>query len=179
MLTEKVWCKTLKPNYTYPLKTISNYRLNRNFTIFLFHNIVTIMIIMTQVCLEEMAPPKRIFQCKNGHHLCETCKWVQMSFLKYEKFCAIAAPLSFSSPGPAWEWASAPNADSRWLGGPLTWRHSWGAIRINWSSLPRSASMLKDEQEKHLYLIFCQEPPVKARTYHHATYFWSFKNSDI
>ena len=85
MLTEKVWCKTLKPNYTYPLKTISNYRLNRNFTIFLFHNIVTIMIIMTQVCLEEMAPPKRIFQCKNGHHLCETCKWAKMSFLKYKK----------------------------------------------------------------------------------------------
>jgi len=26
------------------------------------------------VCLEEMAPPTRIFQCRNGHLLCETCK---------------------------------------------------------------------------------------------------------
>ena len=27
-----------------------------------------------QVCLEEMIPPTRIFQCRNGHLLCETCK---------------------------------------------------------------------------------------------------------
>merc|ERR1711971_168203 len=26
------------------------------------------------VCLEEMAPPARIFQCRNGHLICETCK---------------------------------------------------------------------------------------------------------
>merc|ERR1712172_159417 len=26
------------------------------------------------VCLEEMAPPTRIFQCRNGHLICETCK---------------------------------------------------------------------------------------------------------
>jgi len=26
------------------------------------------------VCLEEMIPPTRIFQCRNGHLLCETCK---------------------------------------------------------------------------------------------------------
>jgi len=26
------------------------------------------------VCLEEMAPPTRIFQCTNGHLVCETCK---------------------------------------------------------------------------------------------------------
>ena len=27
-----------------------------------------------QVCFEELAPPTRIFQCRNGHLLCETCK---------------------------------------------------------------------------------------------------------
>ena len=27
-----------------------------------------------QVCLIEMRPPTRIFQCLNGHHVCETCK---------------------------------------------------------------------------------------------------------
>lgn len=26
------------------------------------------------VCLEEMAPPTRIFQCRNGHVMCQTCK---------------------------------------------------------------------------------------------------------
>lgn len=26
------------------------------------------------VCLEEMVPPTRIFQCGNGHLVCETCK---------------------------------------------------------------------------------------------------------
>ena len=26
------------------------------------------------VCLEEMKPPKKIFQCSNGHSFCETCK---------------------------------------------------------------------------------------------------------
>merc|ERR1711934_533218 len=26
------------------------------------------------VCLEEMAPPTRIFQCRNGHLICEPCK---------------------------------------------------------------------------------------------------------
>jgi len=26
------------------------------------------------VCLEEMVPPTRIFQCRNGHLICETCK---------------------------------------------------------------------------------------------------------
>merc|ERR1712192_136464 len=26
------------------------------------------------VCLEEMAPPTRIFQFRNGHLICETCK---------------------------------------------------------------------------------------------------------
>jgi len=26
------------------------------------------------VCLEEMIPPTRIFQCRNGHLVCETCK---------------------------------------------------------------------------------------------------------
>ena len=25
------------------------------------------------ICLERMKPPKKIFQCKNGHVLCETC----------------------------------------------------------------------------------------------------------
>eukprot|EP00092_Neocalanus_flemingeri_P033109 GFUD01036004.1.p1 GENE.GFUD01036004.1~~GFUD01036004.1.p1 ORF type:complete len:235 (-),score=49.87 GFUD01036004.1:195-899(-) len=25
------------------------------------------------VCFEDMAPPKRIFHCSNGHHLCENC----------------------------------------------------------------------------------------------------------
>ena len=33
-------------------------------------------LIMEQVCLEEMSPPTRIFQCRNGHLLCETCKSV-------------------------------------------------------------------------------------------------------
>ena len=27
-----------------------------------------------QVCLEEMIPPMRIFQCQNGHLLCESCR---------------------------------------------------------------------------------------------------------
>ena len=26
------------------------------------------------VCFNEMAPPTKIFQCSNGHHICETCK---------------------------------------------------------------------------------------------------------
>jgi len=26
------------------------------------------------VCCYEMTPPKRIFQCRNGHHLCESCR---------------------------------------------------------------------------------------------------------
>ena len=26
------------------------------------------------VCFNEMAPPVKIFQCSNGHHICETCK---------------------------------------------------------------------------------------------------------
>merc|ERR1719500_1429845 len=26
------------------------------------------------ICLTEMKPPTRIFQCSNGHHVCETCK---------------------------------------------------------------------------------------------------------
>merc|ERR1711983_591347 len=26
------------------------------------------------VCLEEMKPPKKIFQCSNGHVICELCK---------------------------------------------------------------------------------------------------------
>ena len=28
-----------------------------------------------QVCFEEMVPPTRIFQCKNGHLICEPCKY--------------------------------------------------------------------------------------------------------
>ena len=31
-----------------------------------------------QVCFEEMVPPTKIFQCGNGHHICETCKWVNL-----------------------------------------------------------------------------------------------------
>ena len=26
------------------------------------------------VCLEEMRPPTKIFQCRNGHVMCEACK---------------------------------------------------------------------------------------------------------
>ena len=26
------------------------------------------------VCMEEMKPPKKIFQCSNGHVICELCK---------------------------------------------------------------------------------------------------------
>ena len=29
---------------------------------------------LLQVCLDEMAPPTKIFHCVNGHHICETCK---------------------------------------------------------------------------------------------------------
>ena len=28
----------------------------------------------TQVCMEPMVPPMRIFQCKDGHLLCQTCR---------------------------------------------------------------------------------------------------------
>ena len=31
-----------------------------------------------QVCLEEMIPPRKIFQCRNGHLLCGTCRFVQI-----------------------------------------------------------------------------------------------------
>ena len=33
---------------------------------------------VAQVCLDEMVPPTKIFHCVNGHHICETCKWVQV-----------------------------------------------------------------------------------------------------
>jgi len=26
------------------------------------------------VCMEDMRPPIKIFQCRNGHVMCETCK---------------------------------------------------------------------------------------------------------
>ena len=32
-----------------------------------------------QVCLEEMIPPMRIFQCQNGHLICETCRYVNIA----------------------------------------------------------------------------------------------------
>ena len=31
-------------------------------------------LLFLQICLTEMKPPTRIFQCSNGHHVCETCK---------------------------------------------------------------------------------------------------------
>ena len=34
----------------------------------------TICFSLLQVCLDEMAPPTKIFHCVNGHHICETCK---------------------------------------------------------------------------------------------------------
>ena len=34
---------------------------------------------MVQVCFEEMGPPTRIFQCRNGHLICETCKYVNIA----------------------------------------------------------------------------------------------------
>ena len=46
---------------------------------------LAIIVLMTQVCLEEMAPPTRIFQCRNGHLLCETCKYVNVSRLAVSK----------------------------------------------------------------------------------------------
>ena len=30
--------------------------------------------LLSQVCLDEMVPPTKIFNCVNGHHICETCK---------------------------------------------------------------------------------------------------------
>ena len=30
--------------------------------------------LLSQVCLDEMVPPTKIFHCVNGHHICETCK---------------------------------------------------------------------------------------------------------
>ena len=32
--------------------------------------------LLSQVCLDEMVPPTKIFNCVNGHHICETCKLV-------------------------------------------------------------------------------------------------------
>ena len=29
---------------------------------------------LTSVCMEEMRPPSRIFQCNQGHVLCEQCR---------------------------------------------------------------------------------------------------------
>ena len=46
---------------------------------------LAIIVLMPQVCLEEMAPPTRIFQCRNGHLLCETCKYVNVSRLAVSK----------------------------------------------------------------------------------------------
>ena len=33
-----------------------------------------LLFFVVQICLTEMKPPTRIFQCSNGHHVCETCK---------------------------------------------------------------------------------------------------------
>ena len=47
-------------------------RYAKNFMIFAFvHPFQRI----DQVCFEEMVPPTRIFQCKNGHLICEPCKY--------------------------------------------------------------------------------------------------------
>ena len=32
------------------------------------------VLFLVQVCLDEMAPPTKIFHCVNGHHICQTCK---------------------------------------------------------------------------------------------------------
>ena len=32
--------------------------------------------LLSQVCLDEMVPPTKIFNWVNGHHICETCKLV-------------------------------------------------------------------------------------------------------
>ena len=45
-------------------------------TKFLFFLRWLLLIFLVQVCFDEMVPPTRIFQCSNGHHICETCKWV-------------------------------------------------------------------------------------------------------
>ena len=34
-----------------------------------------------QVCLEEMLPPRKIFQCRNGHLLCGDCRLAQFNFV--------------------------------------------------------------------------------------------------
>ena len=31
-------------------------------------------LLLPKVCMDEMAPPTRIFHCFNGHHICEGCK---------------------------------------------------------------------------------------------------------
>ena len=40
----------------------------------IFGNFEVLQLFLLQVCLTEMKPPTRIFQCLNGHHVCETCK---------------------------------------------------------------------------------------------------------
>ena len=36
--------------------------------------VVAIFQLLSQVCLDEMGPPTKIFHCVNGHLICETCK---------------------------------------------------------------------------------------------------------
>ena len=54
------------------------------------------------VCMEEMKPPKKIFQCSNGHVICEHCKnnpevrvnKVNGPFVKYQLIFVPGAQLS-------------------------------------------------------------------------------------
>ena len=54
------------------------------------------------MCMEEMKPPKKIFQCSNGHVICEHCKnnpevkvyKVNGSFVKYQLIFVPGAQLS-------------------------------------------------------------------------------------
>ena len=54
------------------------------------------------VCMEEMKPPKKIFQCSNGHVICEHCKnnpevreyKVNSPFVKYQLIFVPGAQLS-------------------------------------------------------------------------------------
>ena len=48
-----------------------------------------------QVCLEEMMPPMRIFQCQNGHLICASCRKDNQCF-KYSQKVAEFLTTNFS-----------------------------------------------------------------------------------
>ena len=85
------------------------------------------MHLVLQVCLEQMTPPTKIFQCVNGHHVCETCK--SMKFYLPPNIILVDEPMEVNDHNANILFyrfrlvrPMCPSVEKGWVEEPWTWK---------------------------------------------------------